>query len=369
MPLPDRRRLLRATAAVAAATAGAMVTAKPASANNGQNLIIGQANNGTATTSLTGSQLSVANGNAGVAIRAAQSGTNGHGINVEANGSGATAIVAQSINGGGSWGIYAYAAGNDGIMSETYKTGAAGVRAFSFNGTGVIGEVNQGTGVHGISPNAVGVHGETTGGSQPAVYGEAKGAGAGVTGEATTGPALYGYSESGPSLLLDGDAPMPPTTGTWLAGSVVFNAGLWLCLVGGTGAASKWVKLSRTFVPLDTPVRIYDSRPGQPPLVGVKTQLLDGQERDIAGTTGGAVPAGLATALSVNLTVTNTGPAGFVSLYKNGIAWPGTSSINWGAPGTTIANGTIVAVDAAGTFTARAKSSCDLVIDVLGYYT
>jgi len=67
--------------------------------------------------------------------------------------------------------------------------------------------------------------------------------------------------------------------------------------------------------------------------------------------------------------VTGTGPAGFVSLYKNGIPWPGNSSINWDTPGTTIANGTVVAVDAAGVFTVRAKSTCDIVIDVVGYYT
>ena len=368
-PLTGRRRLLLGGAAAAAAAVGVLGSSDPAAAANGQGLTIGEPNSGTVTTTLTGSQLSVSGGNDGVALRAAQNTTNGAAIVATTSGSGARGIAVSSVNAGGAEGIYASSNGSHGIWGESTKTGAAGIKGWANNGEGVRGEVNAGIGVRGISPNGPGVMGQSSSAQQPAVYGEATGPGPGMAAEADTGPALYAYSASGPALVLQNDATMPPASGTWVAGSVVFHDGLWLCLVGGVGAASRWVKLSSVFVPLASPVRVYDSRPGSPPLVGTKSPMLDGQERDLAMTTGGAVPAGLATAVAVNLTVTNTGAAGFVSLYKNGVAWPGTSSINWTEPGTTIANGTMVAVDSAGVITARAKSSCDVVIDVLGYYT
>ena len=353
----------------AVAAAGVLASRDEAHAANGQNVIIGQSNNGTLTTSLSGSTVQVSNGNGGAAVRAIQNTVDGTAVVASTNSAGASAITGSSLNASGSWGVYGSSSGTDAILGETLKVGAAGVKGWANNGEGVRGEVNAGVGVHGRSPNGPGVMGESTGGTQPGVFGESSGTGAGVSGVGDLGPGVYAYSASGPALLLQSDTSIPPAIGTWQAGSVVFNDGLWLCLVGGVGPASKWVKLSRAFVPLDAPVRVYDSRPGYQPAVGPKTPLLDGQERDITATTGGAVPAGLASAVSVNLTVTNTGPAGFVSLYKNGIAWPGNSSINWTAPGSTVANGTIVALDTAGIFTARPKSTSDVVIDVLGYYT
>ncbi len=367
--VPERRRLLRAGAAAAVAAAGVVVTGTPAGAANGDTMKVGQVNTGTAITRLTGSQLVIEDGNDGTGMTILQSGTKCYGLIAQTIGTGAIAVNAQSIAGGSGWGVYAYSAGSDGTYSETKKNGAAGVRGLAVNGDGVVGQTGTGNGVKGTCTSGAAVYGVTAGATATAVYGEHGGAGTGVAGESDTGTGVYAYSANGPSLFLQGDAAMPPTAGQWYAGSVVFNDGLWLCLVSGVGAASKWVKLSRAFVPLDAPKRVYDSRPGKAPLVGVKSPLVNGGERDISATTGGVVPAGLATAVAVNLTVTGTGPAGFVSLYRNGIPWPGNSSINWDAPGTTIANGTVVAVDAAGLFTVRAKSTCDVVIDVVGYYT
>ena len=363
-----RARLFLASQAAVAA-AGVVVAGTPAGAANGDNLKVGQVNTGSATTRLNGSQLFVDDGNGGVGITVTQSGTNSYGIVSQAVGTGAVGLTAQSIAAGGGWGIYAYSSGSDGTYSETLKTGAAGVRGGATNGDGVVGQTTNGNGVKGTCTKGAAVYGVTAGANATAVHGEHGGAGVGVAGESDTGTGVYAYSANGPSLFLQGDAAMPPTTGQWYAGSVVFNDGLWLCLVSGVGAASKWVKLSRAFVPLDAPTRVYDSRPGKNPLVGPKVPMANGTERDVSAATGGAVPAGLATAVAVNLTVTGTGPAGFVSLYRNGIPWPGNSSINWDAPGTTIANGTVVAVDPAGLFTVRAKSTCDVVIDVVGYYT
>jgi hypothetical protein len=51
-----------------------------------------------------------------------------------------------------------------------------------------------------------------------------------------------------------------------------------------------------------------------------------------------------AVAVTYNLTVTDTMGAGFAAIYPIDIDWPGNSSINWTAPGTTVANGGTVAI-------------------------
>ena len=119
---------------------------------------------------------------------------------------------------------------------------------------------------------------------------------------------------------------------------------------------------------LASTVRIYDSRPEQPPFVGIKTPLAQTEERVIDAKQGGAAPAG-ATAVMVNLTVVSQSPNGFLSAFRNGVAWPGNSSINWERQGQVIANSAVVAVDGS----ARSSASGQLrrptsIIDVVGYY-
>ena len=119
---------------------------------------------------------------------------------------------------------------------------------------------------------------------------------------------------------------------------------------------------------LDAPVRIYDSRPGQlPTAIGPKTPLANGASRAIDCTTGGAVPAGAKAAL-VNFTVVNTSPTGFMALFKNGVGWPGNSSINWDHGNEVIATTTIVALDSTAKLAAYASGSADLIFDVIGFY-
>ena len=55
------------------------------------------------------------------------------------------------------------------------------------------------------------------------------------------------------------------------------------------------------------------------------------------------IPAG-AVAVTYNLTVTDTTSTGYIAVYPADIVWPGTSSVNWTVPGTTLANGGTVAV-------------------------
>jgi len=107
---------------------------------------------------------------------------------------------------------------------------------------------------------------------------------------------------------------------------------------------------------LPSTIRIYDSRNGFAPLGVTKGQLANGAVRVIDTTFGGAVPAGASAAL-VNLTVTNTSPAGFLALFANGISWPGNSSINWDHANQSIANLAVVALDATAKLQARVNTN------------
>jgi len=151
------------------------------------------------------------------------------------------------------------------------------------------------------------------------------------------------------------------------------NGDLWNCVVGGTPGT--WRKLAGPNTAgslhlLASPVRVYDSRPGNPPNIGLKTPLANGATRtiDAKGNSSG-VPAH-STAILANFTVVNTSANGFLSAYKTGIAFPGTSTINWFLPGTVVANTTVVALNDSQQFTCLvpASSSTDFFVDVIGYY-
>ncbi len=121
------------------------------------------------------------------------------------------------------------------------------------------------------------------------------------------------------------------------------------------------------FTPV-TPTRVYDSRAGNPPLGVTKGQLSNGT-RVISMLNGVSVPVQPKGVLT-NLTVVNTSASGFISLYKNGTSWPGTSSINWFTANEVVANTAYTDVDGAGNAIAKvpANSSTDFFIDVVGYY-
>ena len=62
--------------------------------------------------------------------------------------------------------------------------------------------------------------------------------------------------------------------------------------------------------------------------------------------------------------------AGFLSVFANGIAWPGTSNTNWYTNGQIVAVTTVTAVDAGAKVTVHAggNGSTQFVIDIIGYY-
>jgi hypothetical protein len=150
---------------------------------------------------------------------------------------------------------------------------------------------------------------------------------------------------------------------------------MWYCTAGGTPGT--WRRLSGagdtaagSLTLLASTTRCYDSRSLSPPAGGVKGQIANGTTRPVdTKNNGTGVPDG-ATAALVNLTVTNTSAAGFLALFKGGIAWPGTSSINWDHAGQSIANLAVVALDASAGLAAYCAlgAACDFIIDVIGYY-
>jgi hypothetical protein len=254
-----------------------------------------------------------------------------------------------------------------------------GVGGTSSTGPGLHGRSTTGPGVFGQSTGGFGVHGASTAENCAGVVGVADGvdSDAGVYGVGSVGRAVgVRAAGAGANLRLDPAGPPPPTRNDpHDVGQLIIdsNGDLWLCITTGTpGAYRKVAGLSTAgaFHPLAAPVRVYDSRPGDPPANVTKGQLANGSTRVLdAKNNASGVPPG-ATAIIVNLTVTQTSPQGFLALYRNGIAWPGTSSINWDHAGQTIANMAVVALDSNARFQAyvNLNSACDVLVDVVGYW-
>lgn len=106
--------------------------------------------------------------------------------------------------------------------------------------------------------------------------------------------------------------------------------------------------------------RVLDTRdPG--PLTG---KLGPDEERTVDLLISGAKTA------VINLTVTQTGNAGYVAVFPANITWPGNSSINWYEPNSDLANGVVVALDPTGKIKIRAGGGANthVIIDRIGYF-
>ena len=113
-----------------------------------------------------------------------------------------------------------------------------------------------------------------------------------------------------------------------------------------------------TFVPI-APTRVYNTR-------DLSSPFTVGQTRPIllaGGSTG--VPSDVY-GVSANLAAVAPSANGFLKMYP-GISVPKTSSLNFAA-GKTVANGTMVGVNADGTVTATMSQASHLIIDVNGYF-
>lgn len=112
-----------------------------------------------------------------------------------------------------------------------------------------------------------------------------------------------------------------------------------------------------TPLPTTTVARVYDSR-----LPGF-SKLAPNEERTIT------LPVPNTGAAVLTLTLTETeGPGGFVSAFREGITWPGTSSINWSGPGQNIATTVVCSVSATSKITVRGGANpTHFIIDVAGW--
>ncbi|MCU1365318.1 MAG: hypothetical protein JWN39_957, partial [Ilumatobacteraceae bacterium] len=116
------------------------------------------------------------------------------------------------------------------------------------------------------------------------------------------------------------------------------------------------------------PGRLFDSRPGQPTADG---QLSGGGLRQAGSVTvvpvlgRAGVPAD-ATAVALNMTVTEAQLAGFITVYPCGGDPPLASNLNYSA-GQTIANAAITKIGTGGAVCVLTQSPIQLVVDVNGF--
>ncbi len=212
-----------------------------------------------------------------------------------------------------------------------------------------------------VGPLAQGISGTADGASDSA----------GVVGSSNAGYGLYGFSTRGYALFAGGNgrigfnshlASGPPVAGGYGLGDVIRDGAgnLFACVVAGSPGT--WRKLTGpqtagTFHLLAPSVRAVDSRN--------TGGLLTDATRTIALAVAG-IPT-TATAISANLTITQSGPNGYAALYAPAAGYQGTSSINWSASGTTIANGVIVGVSAQ-SVAILVSGSCQFILDVIGFW-
>jgi len=119
---------------------------------------------------------------------------------------------------------------------------------------------------------------------------------------------------------------------------------------GGVGAANN----PPAGLVTTLPARVLDTRTGAKPALNSTTVVNTG----ITG----------AVAVAVNITLTETDGAGFVTAWDGLGARPNVSIINSFGAGQTIANYAIVPVDAAGKFNLFVNNPGHLLVDVMGYF-
>ena len=136
-----------------------------------------------------------------------------------------------------------------------------------------------------------------------------------------------------------------------------------VCLVGPAAThlvvdVTGWTETGAGYNPL-TPVRVLDTRESPPLLAAGATRTLA-----IAGQHG--VPASGVSAVSLNVTATDEGERGFLSVFPCG-GTPPTSSLNHDV-GTPIANAVIATLSPTGEVCIFAHADTELVVDLVGWF-
>jgi hypothetical protein len=170
----------------------------------------------------------------------------------------------------------------------------------------------------------------------------------------------------------------------WVAGETIPNlvtvqvgTGSAISIFNGAGSTDVVVDLEGYFAaPSGTaggevalaPARITDTRAGSgQPNAG--STLGPTNTLTVQVTGAGGVPATGVSAAILNVTVTNTTAASFLTIWPTSASRPTASNLNW-TSGMTVANRVIVPVSATGQISVyNGSGSTDAVIDVSGYFT
>lgn len=117
------------------------------------------------------------------------------------------------------------------------------------------------------------------------------------------------------------------------------------------------------------PTRLVDTRSGSGYQLSGQT-LTPGATKSFSVDGQGPIPATGVSAVVLNVTATDTTSWGYLSVYPAGTTKPVTSSVNWSAPNTTIANRVIVGVGSNGQISIyNALGQTNVIVDVDGYFS
>jgi len=241
---------------------------------------------------------------------------------------------------------------------------------------GVVGVALDGAGVAGV--------GGLAGADGTGVYGVSKGGDQcwGVLGNSDAGVGVQGVSQTGIDLMAGGSGRLvlgpqldvgAPTTGAYLAGEQIRDAGGNLFICVASGSPGTWVKVAAAAAGrggmvnlLSAPIRLLDTRllSGKLPAGAVLVLQVTGV--DVGGI---SVPKG-ATGVVGNVTVVQPTGTGDLRLYPGGAPLPATSSINF-ASGQVVANGVTVGLNTGGQISIKvdmpAGTSTHVIFDASGY--
>lgn len=116
-----------------------------------------------------------------------------------------------------------------------------------------------------------------------------------------------------------------------------------------------------------SPVRVADTRPGQPvAFPPIEQRLAGGQVLSVPVAGGFGVPAD-ASAVSLNVTAVGSSAGGHVRVFPCGSPIPSASSLNYGG-GQTVANASLVAVGAGGAVCVYVATPTHVIVDLNGWF-
>ncbi len=362
-----RRQVLRTgLVAGAAAAAGAVLSdAHPAAAADGGALIMGVSTNtsvnGTSyvVTGASSRGLTIADNpgyaatNVGLQVDVdADQGHFATGLHIRSEAKNAIRVISSSV-------------ASDNVAINMDGLIGTGMNVTGFD-TGLDATADNGVGIRGRSANSVAIQALTTFGKGLLINASGNGTGADV------------YSDKYHLLLVPFSSRGAPTGDSFAhdVGEVVRDTtgDLWFCT--GSGVPGTWRKMSGPatagqFHILDTPVRIYDSRPFTSPAVGTKKPLTANVSRtlDLTANSTGVPPS--ATGVMINVLLVNlVAGSGNFTVWANAVAKPFANTMVFANTEASNRASTLAVtkVDNAGLCQVNSSLKTDIVVDVVGYY-